>query len=87
MQTSRTTKSSPFPSPVPIIKKRRRILAPHASSQLGSDTFASTTNITETTKSTKKPESKIFEDQRTEDVISKAPVAVQTMLKVFQEIF
>lgn len=58
------------------------MVAPKASSQLGSDALASTTNITETTKSTKKVESKLFDDQHIENVISKAPTAVQTMLKV-----
>ena len=59
------------------------MLAPKASSQLGSDALASTTNITETTKSTKKNESKLFDEQHIENVISKAPAAVQTMLKVY----
>jgi hypothetical protein len=63
------------------------VIAPKASSQLGSDALASTTNITETTKSTKKIESKLFDEQHVEDVISKAPVAVQSMLKVCQYIF
>lgn len=58
-------------------------MALKASSQLGSDAYASTTNITETTKSTKKIESKLFDDQHIEDIISKAPVAAQSMLKVF----
>ncbi len=60
------------------------MIAPKASSQLGSDAFASSTNITETTgKSMKKAELKLFDDQRIEDVVSKAPVAAQTILKVF----
>lgn len=72
------------PTPVSIKAKRRRFIAPKASSQLGSDTFASTTNITETTRSLKKEkaESKLFDDQHIEDIISKAPVAAQSMLKV-----
>jgi hypothetical protein len=58
------------------------MLAPKASSQLGSDAMASTTNITGTTKSTKKLESKLFDDQHVEDIIGKAPVAAQSILKV-----
>lgn len=61
------------------------MIAPKASSQLGSDALASTTNITDTTKSTKKIESKLFDDQHIEDAISKAPVAAQSMLKVFDK--
>ena len=61
-------------------------MAPKASSQLGSDALASSTNLTETatTKSIKKMDSKLFDDQHIEDVISKAPVAAHSMLKVFQ---
>lgn len=51
---------------------------------LGSDAFASTTNITGTgtTKSLKKPDSKVFVDQHIEEVIAKAPTAAHSMLKV-----
>jgi len=70
----------------PAIKvKRRRFIAPKVSSQLGSDAFASMTNITDTTRSMKKIESKLFEDQHVEDMISKAPFAAQSMLKVCEK--
>jgi hypothetical protein len=65
-----------------ITTRRRRMIAPKASSQLGSDAIASTTNATDMTKSTKKIESKLFDDQHIEDMISKAPVAAQSILKV-----
>lgn len=55
------------------------------SSQLGSDAMVSTANITETatTKSFKKPlDSKMFDEQHIEEVISKAPTAAHSMLKV-----
>jgi hypothetical protein len=78
-----TTNSSPYPTPATISSKRQRI-APKASSQLGSDAIGSTTNITETTttKSLKKVESKLFDDQHIEEIISKAPAAAHSMLKV-----
>jgi hypothetical protein len=66
--------------------KRQRMIAPKASSQLGSDAIASTTNMTPTTtttKSHKKPaESKVLDDQQLEEAISKAPVATHSILKV-----
>jgi hypothetical protein len=65
--------------------KHRKVIAPKASSQLGSDAMASTANIseTETTKSYKKPlEPKVFDDQHIEEVIAKAPVATHSILKV-----
>jgi hypothetical protein len=79
-----TNSSSLNPTPVTITSKRRRMIAPKASSQLGSDALASTTNITDTTttKSLKKIESKLFDDQHIEEIISKAPVAAHSMLKV-----
>lgn len=61
------------------------MIAPKASSQLGSDIEASTTNIsgTTTTKSFKKQgESKVFDEQHIEEAISKAPIATHSMLKV-----
>ncbi|CAF0994598.1 unnamed protein product [Rotaria sordida] len=63
--------------------KQRRIMAPKISSQLGSDALASSTNMTgtTTTKSMKKIESKLFDDQHIEEVISKAPIAAHSMLK------
>ncbi len=77
-----TNDSTPFTTPAMIRTRRRRIIVPKVSSQLGSDAMASTTNITDTTKSTKKLETKIFDDQHIEDIISKAPVAAQSILKV-----
>ena len=68
-----------------LSRKRRRMIAPKASSQLGSDAVVSATNISETTttKSYKKPtESKVFDDQQIEQAISKAPIATHSMLKV-----
>ena len=61
------------------------MIAPKASSQLGSDIEASITNIsgTTTTKSFKKQgESKVFDEQHIEEAISKAPIATHSMLKV-----
>ncbi|CAF1551381.1 unnamed protein product [Adineta steineri] len=80
-----TTKSSSTQS-IPLISstKRRNINQSKLSSQFGSDAVASTTNMSETTttKSHKKPsESKIYDDQQIEEVISKAPVATHAMLK------
>ncbi|CAF2413865.1 unnamed protein product [Rotaria sp. Silwood2] len=65
------------------ITKHRRAMAPKISSQIGSDALASSTNITgtTTTKSVRKAESKLFDDQHIEEVISKAPVAAHSMLK------
>ncbi|CAF0848591.1 unnamed protein product [Rotaria sp. Silwood1] len=65
------------------ITKHRRTLAPKVTSQVGSDAFASSTNITgtTTTKSIRKLESKLFDDQHIEELISKAPVAAHSMLK------
>jgi hypothetical protein len=59
------------------------------SSQLGSDTITSLTSISETTitKTYKKTaESKLYDDQLVEEVISKAPLATHAMLKVLSEI-
>ncbi|CAF2314905.1 unnamed protein product [Rotaria sp. Silwood2] len=79
------TNSSYFDSsPAVVTKKPRHILAPKASSQLGSDVLASMTNVSATTntKSFKKPtESKVFDDQQIEEAISKAPMATHSMLK------
>jgi hypothetical protein len=55
------------------------------SSQFGSDSRQSATNLTETTTVTKgmrKAESRLFDDQYIEQIISKAPVAAHSMLKV-----
>ena len=79
------TNSSSFHTiPMNLTTKHRQIMAPKASSQLGSDGEASTTNITgtPTTKSNKKAtESRVFDDH-VEEAISKAPMATQAMLKV-----
>lgn len=84
--TQMDTNSSPFDStPVTLTRKNRRVIAPKASSQLGSDAITSTTNITMTasTKSYKKAgESKVFDDQHIEETISKAPFAAHSMLRV-----
>ena len=79
--------SSPNPSPATMISKRRRMPAPKAASQLGSEDLVSTTNGTETTmtKGLRKHESKVFDDQRLEEVIARAPVAAHSILKVSSE--
>ncbi|UJR23318.1 hypothetical protein I4U23_026332 [Adineta vaga] len=65
--------------------KNRRVVAPKGLSHFGSDTLQSMTNITESTatltKSIRKAESKIFDDQHIEEIISKAPAAAHSMLK------
>ncbi|CAF3267394.1 unnamed protein product [Rotaria socialis] len=71
-------------TPATITRKHRYMPAPKASSQLGSDALASTTNLTgtPTTKSYRKPtESKLFDDMDVEEAISKAPAAAHSMLK------
>ncbi len=81
-----THSSSLHTTPVNLPTKRRHVIGPKASSQLGSDAIASMTNITgtTTTKSSKKPtESKVFDDQHVEEAISKAPIATHAMLKVY----
>ncbi|CAF1232293.1 unnamed protein product [Rotaria sordida] len=79
------THSSYFDSsPTVVTKKPRHIIAPKASSQLGSDAVVSLTNISSTTatKSSKKPtDSKVFDDHQIEEAISKAPMATHSMLK------
>lgn len=81
------THSSYFDStPATITGKYGHMTVPNASSQLGSDALASTTNITTTTttKSYKKPtDSKLFDDINVEQAISNAPVATHAMLKVY----
>jgi hypothetical protein len=81
----RTNSSSLHSVPATVATKRRHMIAPKASSELGSDGIASTTNITgtTTTKSYKKTvDSKLFNDQHIEEAISKAPAAAHSMLKV-----
>ncbi len=61
------------------------MILPKMSSQFGSDSRQSATNLTETTTVTKgmrKAESRLFDDQYIEQIISKAPVAAHSMLKV-----
>jgi len=80
-----TNSSSVYPTSITSTTKHRRIIAPKASSQLGSDAITSTSYISETTttKSYKKPvESKVVDDQHIEEAISKAPIGTQSMLKV-----
>jgi hypothetical protein len=77
--------SSAHSTPVPSKIKNRRVIAPKASSQLGSDAVVSTANISETAtpKSYKKPlEPKVLVDQQIEELIAKAPPATHAMLKV-----
>ncbi len=81
-----THSSSLRTTPSKLLTKRRHMIAPKASSQLGSDALASMTNIsaTATTKNYKKPsESKVLDDQQIEEAISKAPIATHSMLKVY----
>jgi len=62
------------------------MILPKVSSQFGSDSRRSTINLTETTTVTKgmrKAESRLFDDQYIEQIISKAPVAAHAMLKVW----
>jgi hypothetical protein len=63
-----------------ITAKRRRMILPKVSSQFGSDTLRSTTTVT---KGMRKVESRLFDDQYIEQIISKAPVAARAMLKVW----
>ncbi|CAF1310301.1 unnamed protein product [Adineta steineri] len=67
-----------------ITPKRRRMNVPKLSSQFGSDTLHSMTNISEVTgatKTTKRSESKLFDEHHIEEMISKAPAAAHAMLK------
>ncbi|CAF0786639.1 unnamed protein product [Adineta ricciae] len=68
-----------------VTAKHRRVVAPKGLSQFGSDTFRSLTNGTESTttvtKSIRKAESKIFDEQHIEEIIAKAPAASHSMLK------
>jgi hypothetical protein len=80
-----TNSSSIYHTSITSTTKRRHMIAPKASSQLGSDAVTSATYISETTttKSYKKPaESKVVNDQHIEEAISKAPIGTQSMLKV-----
>ena len=81
--------SSAHSTPAPSTMKNRRVIAAKASSQLGSDAMASTTNISETvtTKSYKKSlEPKVLVDQQIEEMIGKAPTAAHAILKVYSSI-
>ncbi|CAF3344293.1 unnamed protein product [Rotaria socialis] len=83
VQLQTSSSSANFTKTTTSASKARRLIAPKVSSQIGSDAFASTTNITATTttKSLKKLESKSFVDQHIEEVIAKAPIAAHSMLK------
>lgn len=70
-----------------LTPKPRRVAPPKISSRLGSDTLRSLTNMSESTatvtKSLRKTESKLFDDQHIEEIIAKAPAAAHAMLKVY----
>ena len=81
----RSQSSSPNPTPATLVIKSKRLPIPKGASQMESDDLASSANLTETTtiKTLKKHESKFFDDQRVEEVISKAPIAAHAILKVY----
>jgi len=84
-QATATHSSSFRSTPATSLLKRRHMIVPKVSSQLGSDVAGSTTDFSGTTPSKiyRKPgDMKVIDEQHIEEVISKAPAATHSMLKV-----